>query len=527
MSQTSPSTEGTAEAGLNWPDRALIVVHGIGEQRPGDTLDAIVRGLKSQGAEGGELVQEDRPFGQDLPPDAIRVRKDDVELDVYEVYWAPLTARKTTPGSVLWWLLRATFLPGASLRRTSLKSLQDLAAGLIAGALVALVALGALTSLGNLSAQVACRTDPEVVCDVPIEQRAVSGEAVTWRGLAQVTAIAGAIAKSLDITDRPLADLTPSHGADVLGKVSLFSWLLMLLVGFLGAQLLFRLMQLIVTLVQGRDRFSDNHLLGQLLLLTALSAGWLVAVQLLAPVLTGFVLVLMIAWTVGLGARRFLAESLGDVQVYSERDENSAHHAARGAVLKESERLFELIASRGYDHIVIVGHSLGSVIAFTSLDRLVRRLPPLLPRIEAFITIGTALEKVRFFFERPKEADEAASYRLVAPAQKIADGRAWLNLWYENDLVANPITTFQPKGARRRDYRWNAAPPLPELLRQSRDELVVNLSFGFPISAVPYLPLPVWTHSRYWADAGVMAIISEVAFGAASAEKLAAEVQGV
>jgi pimeloyl-ACP methyl ester carboxylesterase len=490
-----------------WPDRAIVMVHGIGEQRRGNALDALVRGLKGCGAQGSEPVQEDKPFGEDLPADAVRLRRDGAAADVYEVYWAPLAARKTTARSVLWWLLRASFLPGSNLRRPSMKTWWDLSAAVLAVTAVTLMLLYALISLGNLSGQVACRADPDVACEIPESQRDITGTGVTWGGVRQIQSVFEAIGRSLELTNRPLGDL--SHAGTVLTKLSVRDWLLLSVVLFLSAQALFRLSHIAVALVQGRNRWSDNKIALQSAIFVGLVVALYIVIQTVPPVTVAFVFVLVTVGLVLRAARRFLAESLGDVQVYAERDENSEHYAAREAVLKEAEKTFELISRRGYQHIVVIGHSLGSVIAFTALDRLVRRSPPLLPRIDAFITVGTALEKVRYFFERRKEHDEAAAARLIAPAKTIATGRAWLNLWYANDVVANPITTFASEGIECRDYKWPRIPPLPTLLQEARRGLVVNIDFGYPI-----LPLPlVWTHSRYWADHAAMTLITDVAFG--------------
>ena len=501
----------TAEGGASgtWPDRAIVMVHGIGEQRRGNALDALVRGLQGCGAQGSEPVQEDKPFGEDLPADAVRLQRDGAAADVYEVYWAPLAARKTTARSVLWWLLRASFLPGSKLRRPSKKTWWDLSAAVLAVTAVTLMLLYALISLGNLSGQVACRADPAVACEIPESQRDITGTAVTWGGVRQLQSVFEAIGRSLELSNRPLGDLSPSHAGTVLTKLSVRDWLVLGVVLFLSAHALFRLSQIAVALVQGRNRWSDNKIALQSAIFVGLLVALFLVIQIVPPVTVAFVFVLVTVGLVLRAARRFLAESLGDVQVYAERDENSEHYAAREAVLKETEKTFELISRRGYRHIVVIGHSLGSVIAFTALDRLVRRIPPLLPRIDAFITVGTALEKVRYFFERRKEPDEAAEARLIAPAKTIATGRAWLNLWYANDVVANPITTFASEGIEYRGYKWPRTPPLPTLLQEARRGLVVNIDFGYPI-----LPLPlVWTHSRYWADHAAMTLITDVAFG--------------
>lgn len=504
----SRRSDGEVMSAAAWPGRAVIVIHGIGEQRQGNTLDAFVRGLERCGCADAELIQESQPFGTPLPQDGVRLTRDGVTADIYEVYWAPLTARKTTARSVLWWLYRSTFVPGTQLRRPTKKTLWDIATAVLAAMLVFSFILFALSSLGTLSSQVACRTDPTVTCELPQEQRNVTGPEVTWGGFGQVGSIFGAITESLVISNRPLEEISPSGAAEVLTRVPFRYWLIMIAIAFLMAQALFRLMQLVAGVVQGAASDVPGRVGTQSVMLAVLLFGLFFLIQLIAPIMVAFVLVAVAVATLTRSARRFLAESLGDVQVYAERDENSDHHAAREAVLRQAEKTFGLVAERGYGNIVVLGHSLGSVIGFTTLDRLGRRIPELLPRIDAFVTFGAALEKVRYFFERGKEADERSSSWLIEPARKIAENKMWLNLWYANDVVANPITTFQPEGAQIKSYSHRDAPDLDELRRESTTNLVVNVDYGYPVAPVPL----VWTHSRYWSDMSVLRLIADICF---------------
>lgn len=497
----------------DWPDRAIVVVHGIGEQRRGSTLEALVRAFRRGGAGEPVPVVDPKPFGETLPKPALRVTRDQTTADLYEVYWAPHTARKTTARSVLWWLFRTTFIPGARLKHPSLKTWWDIGTALVAVVALSLLLLYALTSLGNLSAQVACRADPKVTCELPPEERKITGPEVTAEWHRQLGAVFGAVKDSLTLTNRPLAEISPSHVAEVLNLIPVRYWLLMMAVAFVLAQFFYRLIQVLGAFVRGRQQFAENHFTAQLWVLGGLIGAFVLLIQMLAPVVVAFVLVVVLVTTILRAGSRFLAESLGDVHVYAERDENSEHYQARERVLEEAEDTFALIATRRYEHIVVIGHSLGSVIAFTALDRLGQRVPELLPRIDAFITFGSALEKVRYFFERRKEADSHAAERLVEPAQRISKGKIWLNLWYANDVVANPITTFDSDHARHKNYRHKQLPDeLATLLQEARKHLVVNIDYGYPISRLPI----VWTHSRYWGDASVVELLTDVALPRAS-----------
>jgi len=95
--------------------RALVVIHGIGQQQPFEPLDSFVNGLRS-------VLHRRRPgdpaadaavhitFGRDGAFDhAMRISGAD--LDIYEVYWARLTQRKATFGEILRWLVQTSFNP--------------------------------------------------------------------------------------------------------------------------------------------------------------------------------------------------------------------------------------------------------------------------------------------------------------------------------------------------------------------------------------------------------------------------------
>jgi len=94
---------------------ALVVIHGIGQQQPFEPLDAFVNGLRA-------TLHDEHPtdpavdhalhmtFDRDHAFDH-GVRIADADLDIYEVYWAPLTKRKATFAEIAWWLIKTSFTP--------------------------------------------------------------------------------------------------------------------------------------------------------------------------------------------------------------------------------------------------------------------------------------------------------------------------------------------------------------------------------------------------------------------------------
>jgi hypothetical protein len=127
--------------------------------------------------------------------------------------------------------------------------------------------------------------------------------------------------------------------------------------------------------------------------------------------------------------------------------------------VKEIHARFQRTAERAIEHgcleIQVLAHSLGTVIAFNAMS------PDARPagsgdsaaRITRFYTIGSPLEKIRFFWtrlvERPHEGPAiCASGRLVAVAAiDETDGRSpalrWINFFSRLDLVSGRLQRFK------------------------------------------------------------------------------------
>lgn len=88
---------------------ALLVVHGIGEQQPGETVSKIVEGFKLAFGENQVEVEFDHPdddetrlpgTGDDVRPvGLLRVADCSREIRLYEVYWADILGEQAAQGS--------------------------------------------------------------------------------------------------------------------------------------------------------------------------------------------------------------------------------------------------------------------------------------------------------------------------------------------------------------------------------------------------------------------------------------------
>jgi hypothetical protein len=112
---------------------------------------------------------------------------------------------------------------------------------------------------------------------------------------------------------------------------------------------------------------------------------------------------------------RFLTTAIGDLAVYLGADTLSTNFAARSQILEEcTQTVRGLLGSQldlvpdhtpsCYDRVILVAHSLGSVIAYDTLNDLMAQNmasiapDPTLERISALFTFGCPLNKVYYFF---------------------------------------------------------------------------------------------------------------------------------
>ena len=102
-----------------------------------------------------------------------------------------------------------------------------------------------------------------------------------------------------------------------------------------------------------------------------------------------------------------LIDYLGDVVVYTTTDRKAEHFVIRQKILRDSRLALEaLLANPRYDRVLVAGHSLGSVIAYDTLNRM-HKAPPLTEadgakvdykKLKGLITFGSPLDKIAFFF---------------------------------------------------------------------------------------------------------------------------------
>lgn len=200
--------------------------------------------------------------------------------------------------------------------------------------------------------------------------------------------------------------------------------------------------------------------------------------------------------------RHFLKHYLGDIKFWTTYEETDVKHKKRKEILDLGfHGLMQLLLDPECERVVVVAHSLGSAIAYDSLlkvGRYQRARPDCrvkLDKIEAFVTLGSPIDKIHWFFERYQSQNPR--YRRVVEEIRgdigelpFWNGKSpviyWLNLWDRADPISGSLET--------------PASAIHQFLH------IDNVHVNFP-SPVPFL-----CHSRYLHSGEVQHLLREVIF---------------
>jgi hypothetical protein len=178
----------------------------------------------------------------------------------------------------------------------------------------------------------------------------------------------------------------------------------------------------------------------------------------------------VITWLLTRGAK-LMAELMGDVVIYTTADVRSQNYAIRQRVLKGAVEALRLLLERDdYQQIVLVGHSLGSVIAYDALNRITLELnapdglkPEQAQKIAGLVTFGSPLDKVAFFFREPTDEQEFVRRQVLDhlhgfkhlpfpgdegliqisnPIRHQLDKICWLNFYHLQDPVSGHLDAY-------------------------------------------------------------------------------------
>ncbi len=115
---------------------------------------------------------------------------------------------------------------------------------------------------------------------------------------------------------------------------------------------------------------------------------------------------------------------IGDVVIYTTSDVRSGNYDIRQEMLSGAvDELSTILKNDRYGQVVVVGHSLGTIIAYDAVNRIALDMstegglsPDLAPKFAGLVTFGSPLDKTAFFFQyRLLSAEDQARWRKKGP----------------------------------------------------------------------------------------------------------------
>lgn len=216
-----------------------------------------------------------------------------------------------------------------------------------------------------------------------------------------------------------------------------------------------------------------------------------------------------------LAARYFLIEYAGDVAAYISPYKDSKFEDIRNSIQAVGLNVAKVIYGFGnttivpdYQRIVFVGHSLGSVVAYDTLNAIINLdLTSATPgskrvveRTAKLITFGSPLDKTAFLFRNqsnhvkdPLREQMASAFQpLILDYDKFRKPYLWTNLWSPLDIISGSLEYYDvpaltPDGAPVPDDPLGASYPG----NKNDSRRVENLSD--PAGTIPLL-----AHVQYW-----------------------------
>jgi hypothetical protein len=167
-----------------------------------------------------------------------------------------------------------------------------------------------------------------------------------------------------------------------------------------------------------------------------------------------------------------LQDYVGEVAIYANSDQSSEYFAIRQKILNESQALLEQILDMDYENVLVAGHSLGSVIAYDTLNRL-NILANLdgkeaakIKKLKGLITFGSPLDLFALFFRETAKKKQyvrrqilehlhsfkirnldlnpvPGDYSLADTIQKKLQDMEWLNFYCDKDPISKSLDFYE------------------------------------------------------------------------------------
>jgi hypothetical protein len=453
---TTPAPEPVAAAAGKAPYSAVVYFHGMGSQRRYeetsrlvDCLDRYVVSRQRDGKPLGVLrgvKARVEPLRSSTPSNDIvgyiRTRYLNLEageastVRFYEAYWAPVMAGSQSAWGIVKWLFRQPLRPWRTLR-TPWRERQRLRRA----------SLVALFESDRTGAKRIAEADYTRLMGLYDDFEGLDAQRRYHDGTFDdfLAFIAERCAKDPGAADRCQALARKWRAAyrwselRNAGLLALMAVTLALLVVGVLLGILFILQSVLAfaPLAELLARFGEPP-----------KADWKAAVA------VGIALATLV------GVTRFLTDYLGDVEAWATYEETDVKHAARNKVLDLSMQILtHVLSDPACERVTVVAHSLGTSVAHDALLALNRRNMALRPKdpiagpvplhkIEHFVTMGSPIDKIEYFFESYSSASHR--YKRVIEALRGDIGTSpftrnkkpfvhWINFWDQGDPISGAL----------------------------------------------------------------------------------------
>jgi pimeloyl-ACP methyl ester carboxylesterase len=407
---TSDETLGPSAADVAGGPTAVLVCHGMGEQVRYETISSIAQAIRTEALAAGAVVEPievhlSREQGEFLARAELTWTdgaREKHQVHVYEAYWAPLTEGRVSYLDTIIFLFEAAW-SGFTHSKLFRGSTFD-----------------RWMFDGRKTVQVGSRTKADMLCVFAVL-------------LAQVITIAYVLLELAQQYRNVVSQPLPCPGSGCLGN--LLKWISPFFPGYN------------VLLHPGN-----------------LEKSWWLAL--------GYLIFWILLIAEALAARYFIVEYVGDVAAYISPYKDSKFDDIRHQIQDVGLNVGKVIYGFGspqpnvpfYQKIVIVGHSLGSVLAYDTLNALINldnvSVPPdqrnVVGRTRALITLGSPLDKTAFIFRMQAKNDQdwireqlAASVQPLIVSYSLYRPRGfdWVNIWAKMDIISGELNYYDDPAA--------------------------------------------------------------------------------
>ncbi|MEQ1916385.1 MAG: hypothetical protein ABL856_06635 [Gallionella sp.] len=446
--QTSSATVAIADSSKRKSKQqvAILVTHGMGQQVPFESIDTVTNGLIAAAQRHGATVSEvnarliqdkEKKKSQRAEFTMRDVHGQDIDVHVYEGYWAPITEGNVTIRDVLSFLYDAAIngIKNSSLgfSRWIFDRTVPFETQYIAGIQLAI----ALTTLLSLIAL-------NIATTIVSGSKFLGADTSSQLSETQFTLLTNIVGTYLVFTIAygfPLWLLVclrkyiKQPSLHPLWRIATYAWDKIMWVWLLTT--------IFIGPLLGWAYFSQEQL-SELPLLNLLSY-WFIIWPLLAAV----------SWKI----RGVLVQYMGDVAVYVD-----AHKVDRFSELRKQikDRVFEqakiIYGNQDYKHVALIGHSLGSVVTYDTLNALLNfdDLNPheqmnVANRTKLLLTFGSPLDKTAFIFASHVSSKRDTRETLAATVQPLIQNYKkfrnfrWINIYAKRDIVSGRLDFYDDK----------------------------------------------------------------------------------